>query len=334
MKVLFVTAPELNRRSMDSVLPPSGSMYLTGKLRGLGHQVDQIDLDAAFVLRGGLRSEFVEHPFIKDHQSMMRHLSGKARLPGLESLGDRLIEPVRNHGYDLIALSARRAPGTVLVAQALKRRFQVPIVVGGDTDLEPMEFMKLVPEADYCSWGMGEGPLPELLEAMEGRRALQTVRKLIANVDGRLIKRKGSETTMKDRVFADPMGLDVNPYLFQRHQFVMVPNPGARLLAPLQFIQGCPFHCSFCRVSADGIAHVHRKDPVQVAEEIHRLASLGVGDFAFLNNTLMAGRTYPRRIAAAITDTGVKVRWSDSASFNTLEEPDLDAMVASGCISL
>ncbi len=334
MKVLFVTAPELNRRSMDSILPPSASMYLTDKLRKNGHSVTQVDLDTVFVQRGELYREFVKHPFVLDHETMVKHLSGRSRRSEISSLGEQLLGAIPDDDYDLIAVSSRRAPGTALIVQSLKQRFQVPVIVGGDPDIDPMEFMSLVPEADFFGMGMGEGPLPELIDALEGRRPIRNVRKLINRVKGRLVLQEGREVTMPERGFADPIGLDINSYLFQRHQFVMVPNPGSRPLIPVQFIQGCPFHCSFCQVSAEGGSKVYRKDPEMVAKEIHHLASLGIRDFAFLNNTLMAGRTYPRRVAEAIAGTGVKLRWSDSASFQNIVEDDLDILADSGCISL
>ena len=334
MKILFVTAPELNRRSRDSVLMPAASLYLTAKLRETGHTVDQVDLDAAFVERVDLYASLTKHPFVLDHSFMTRALEAGMTDPELNKLAEQLVAPVIGDGYDLIAVSGRRAPGAAMVVRLLRRRFGVPIIVGGDVDVTPAEFMKMVPEADYFGMGMGEGPLPELVEAIEGHRALKDVRNLIFRKHGGLITIHGIDVTINERAVPDPIGLDINPYLFQQQQSVMVPNPGARLVAPIQFIQGCPFNCSFCQVAADKRSKVYRKDPEGVVDEIHRLASLGIGDFAFLNNTLFAGRTYPRKVAEAISNRGLSIRWSDSASFTNLDDSSLGALRDSGCISL
>lgn len=334
MKILFITAPELNRRSRDSVLMPAASLYLTAKLRLQGHTVDQIDLDAAFVERVDLYNELTTHPFVLDHPFMVRSLESLGLEPDLAALSEQLVAPVTGKGYDLVAVSGRRAPGTALVVKQLKQRFGVPVIVGGDVDVPMIEFMRLVQEADYFGMGMGEGPLPELVEALEGHRTLNTVRKLIYRQDGGLFTLEGREATIHERVVPDPIGLDINLYMFQQQQSMMVPNPGARLVVPIQFIQGCPFRCSFCQVAAEVRTKVHRKDPERVVDEIHRLASLGIGDFAFLNNTLFAGRTYPRKVAEAILRRGLSVHWSDSASFTNLDEASLEVLRASGCISL
>ncbi len=334
MKVLLVTAPEINRRSQDAIFPPGASAYLMAKLRSIGHTVDPVDLDALLLQDPELARQIAEHPILSDGVLLDRIISGEATDPALDGWMERLARPIRGTGYGLVAISARRMPGTLLVARYLKLRFGCPVIVGGHADCTPHEFMAHSPQADWFGMGWGEATLPAVIEHVEGRRALESVPSLLYRESGEVRSTAGDDAGIEDRPCGDLKGLDPNPYLFQRPRAQVSPNPGQRLLAPVQFIKGCPHRCSFCRVAAEHGHTMSRKDPAQVATELVRYQEQGIRDVAFFNNTLSVGHEYVQQLCREFGAAGVDVHWSDSGSFTGMTVEDIGPLRAAGCIAL
>jgi len=334
MRVLLVTAPELNRRSIDGLLPPGGSMYLAGKLRGLGHEVDQVDLDAFLAQHEEMFEELTKHPCTTDFDMVDRIVSGESRDQGLDDLIDRLVEIVGNGDYGLVGISGRRTPGTMLLTRKMRERFSVPIIVGGHLDTDPREFMEKTPQADYFGGSIGEGPLPILIKHLEGQNHSGDLYNLIIRDKDGLRISDWRDVPLTQRVPGDIRGLEVNHYLLQRPHGQLIPNPGARIVAPVQFSMGCPHNCSYCKVKVDDKQQFVIKDPGKVVDELEWWTSLGIRDFAFLNNTISVGSKFIRSLTKGIMDRGLKIRWSDSANFVGMSESDIEIMRESGCVFL
>ena len=336
MRILFLTAPEIRRRSLDALFPPGASVYLTGMLREAGHQVDPVDLDAAMFADPELTAGLTGHPSVGDSDAWRRQVVEAAPGTAEHDLADRLVASLGSPTHDLVAISARRADGAVLVARAVRERTDAPIVVGGDLDLPPEELLRLGPEIDYVATGYGEDTLPGLLRALQDGAAGRS----LPGVLGRRGAGQGTSEPLASgfarRALPDPRGLDPDAYLFLPSRGDHILNPGARLLAPLQFVQGCPFRCSFCRGCGDR-AGVHglQVDPVErVLDALERYTRLSIRDVAFFNNTLCVGRRFVHALADGIAARGLHLRWSDSATFSGLAPDDFARLRASGCVAL
>ncbi len=335
MRVLFLTAPELKRRSIDAIFPPAAALYLAGFLRERGHEVDPIDLDARVLADPELFQGLVRHPAVGDLDAWTRVVDD-LDAAGVADLAERLLEPVVDRGYDLVAISARRPEGALLLARLVATRVRAPIVVGGDVEVEPGDFLRRAPSVRFLARGHGEGVLPDLLEHLGGTRAAEQCRSLVLPREGEAFLTPSQGAPFPERALPDPRGHDVDPYLLLPTNFHQVPNPGGRLLLPLQFIHGCPFRCSFCRVPTG--THegkpFHAEEPARVVDALERYAALGVRDVAFFNNTLCVGMGYLRRFCDEIVRRGLKLRWSDSGSFNGIEPEALPMLREAGCVAL
>lgn len=335
MRCLFVSAPELKRRSIDAIFPPAAALYLTGFLREHGHEVDPFDLEARVLADPELFQGLVKHPAVASLDAWTEVVDD-LDAAGLRELAERLVEPIVDRGYDLVAVSARRPEGALLVVKLLGARFQAPIVVGGDIEVEPDDFMRRAPAVRWVARGHGEFVLPDLLEHLAGLRSVEQCQSLVIRKDGKNVDTAQSGLQFPQRALPDPRGHDVDAYLFLRTAFHQVPNPGARFLLPMQFIYGCPYRCSFCRVpnaTRNGKAF-QAEDPVRVVDALERYAALGVRDVAFFNNTLSVGMAYLRRLCDEIGRRRLHLRWSDSATFGGIDAEAMPMLREAGCVAL
>lgn len=335
MRILFVTAPELKRRSIDAIFPPAAALYLAGLLRERGHEVDPVDLDARVLDDPELFHGLVRHPAVADLDAWTAVVAD-LEAAGVRELAERLVAPVVDRGYDLVAVSARRPEGALLVAKLIGERVAAPILVGGDVEVEPDAFLRRAPAVRFLARGYGEDVFPDLLEHLAGGRPVEACRSLVLPREPEPFVTPASGARFPDRALPDPRGHDIDRYLFLPTNFHQVPNPGARLLLPLQFIHGCPYRCSFCRVpngSHQG-ASFQAEEPARVVDALASFAALGVRDVAFFNNTLCIGPRYLRQLCDDIVRRGLRLRWSDSASFNGIEPEAFPMLREAGCVAL
>ena len=123
------------------------------------------------------------------------------------------------------------------VARQVKQRHQLPIIVGGyQATMAPEETME-VEEFDALCIGDGEYTMEEYLEALEGRRALESVGGLWFKRQGEIIKNEKrphienlDDLPMPNYDLFD----DIDKYLYFLQRLYVI---GSR---------GCPYSCTFC----------------------------------------------------------------------------------------
>ena len=333
MKVLFLTAPELPRRSLSPVIPPLASLLLTSKMRRSGHEVEQRDLDVRIVQDPELLQECEAHPILTHEGDFDAYFGGTATDAVLDGIADRLLDGISLEGFGLIALSSKRPLGVRLIAKRVRERCAVPIMVGGELQNDPLGIIRSNPAIDYLVEGKGEVPLIEYLAAAERGTGLETVPCLYRRRDGEIRQNAGRSETIQDVVVPDLRGLPIAPYLLQPALLNQLANPGLRIVIPHQFIHGCPYRCVYCQVTRS--RSCEHKDPVQIVDELQWMVeSTGCHDFAFFNNTINIATKFVQELCREIIRRDLKIRWSDSATFGKASDDDLELMRASGCICL
>ena len=116
---------------------------------------------------------------------------------------------------------------------------KVPLVWGGwHPSILPKETVAS-DFVDYVIRGQGEITFFELINALEGNRALD-------DILGLTYKVKGEITSNPDRHLSDPNGFPPLPYhLIDMEKYIHASEFGARTVTYLSSI-GCPFSCGFC----------------------------------------------------------------------------------------
>lgn len=152
------------------------------------------------------------------------------------------------------------------IARLIKKEHGVPIIVGGyQPTMSPVETMA-VPEFDALCIGDGEYAMQEYLEALEGKRAMESVRGIWFRRNGEVIKNeRRPHIDDLDSLPVPNYDLfdDIDKYLYFLQRLYVL---GSR---------GCPYSCAFCAESTLQSINPGRRfrlrDPRRYAREIKAL---------------------------------------------------------------
>ncbi len=208
---------------------------------------------------------------------------------------------------DVVGISTitSTAPPSYALAEKV-RAAGIPVVLGGThTSFMTEEGLQ---HADYVIRGEGEGAVVELLEALEGKRALDSVENLSYRRDGRVIHNP-ERPMIRD--------LDVNP--IPDFQLVQGWTPGG--IVSIATSRGCPYSCTFCSVPGM-YGHAFRTHTVgHVIEELkrHRDASY----VFFADDIFTANKRRTKELLSRMIADGVTPEWGAQVRTETVDDPEL-----------
>lgn len=236
---------------------------------------------------------------------------------------DAIAARVEAFAPDLVGLHLKtlHVQPAYALARALDGRW--PLVAGGPhATVAPDE-----PLARGFTWavrGEGEETLPELADAVDGKRALDSIAGL-SFVDRGLHRHNAARPflTDLDALAAPTSALD----LFDPAWY-----GAARALPPAGLLssRGCPAACTFCANNVTGRRFRYRS-PASVAAEVALLRErFGLRAFSFFDDSFAVGRRRVAELCAALADVG-PVYWTCTAHPAHLDRDTLAAMKRAGC---
>ena len=179
---------------------------------------------------------------------------------------------------DLVGISSLFSPyfrEVLQCAEAIKKRTNCPIVIGGSHVSAMPEMMLRHPAVDWVIRGEGERALVELIKAWYSGEGLEGVQGLGYKKDGRLfLNPLGAPGSIEELPVPDLSDLAPETYEYEKR--------------PLCFIvtsRGCPYRCSFCSVHRTFPGY-HRRSAQHVFEEIRRRYQEGYRVFDFEDDNL------------------------------------------------
>jgi radical SAM superfamily enzyme YgiQ (UPF0313 family) len=205
---------------------------------------------------------------------------------------ETIVEEVAREKPDLVGIAALFAPyhrEVLRCAEAIKKRCQVPILVGGAHVSAMPETMLAHPAIDFVIQGEGEKPFVEFLKSWR-RRGTGTffLKKgacpLIPNLgykkNGEIIFNPRKENfPIETLPFPDLSDLPRDHYLFEKK--------------PLCFIitsRGCPYRCAFCSVHKTFGHRCRRRSAENILAEIRQRYGEGYRVFDFEDDNLTFDR--------------------------------------------
>lgn len=229
--------------------------------------------------------------------------------------------------FDIVALSGlcTNFPFTVRLAEHIKRRFPVPLVVGGaHATFIAKELLQTFQYIDYVIRNDGAEPLAELCSAIRDSRSVETVRGLTyRSRDGKILE----NSNFRDG--PGVLGVDPDYSVLPVEQYFAF-NPRLRL--PVLAGTGCPFNCSYCSTSLMWNRHYRVRPALVIAQEVARLAkAYGASTFSLVHDNLLFKRSFVLELCAALQN--LNVRWGASSRLEHVDddEPLLQALSRSGC---
>ena len=196
---------------------------------------------------------------------------------------DMIAEEVAKEKPDLVGIASLFAPyhrEVLHCAEAIKKRFPVPILLGGSQVSAMPEAMLVHPAIDFVIQGEGERPFVELLKILKSGKNFKKVSNLGYKKNGRVVfnPRKGN-FPIGTLPFPDLSDLPQGHYLFEKK--------------PLCFIitsRGCPYRCTFCSVHKTFGYQCRRRSAENILSEIKQRYQEGYRVFDFEDDNLTFDR--------------------------------------------
>ncbi|MEO5335365.1 MAG: B12-binding domain-containing radical SAM protein [Magnetospirillum sp. WYHS-4] len=306
MKVLFLTAPyDLMREgygSKSSVkygnLPPLGVLYMIGQLRREGHDGNLIDLST----------------FSMSY--------------------DEVVERIRQYGPDVIGISTMTpsAPHSYDLVRYLRKRFELPIVMGGvHCNSFKEQVLEDVPELDAICIGEGEFTILDMVKAFEGKMPMNEVKGMAyRDAERRIVRNEGR-----------PLIQDLDTIAFPARDVL---DHGAYRLLPLSFkrspvtsmitSRGCPYgNCSFCFEAGNAAFKYRRHSPEYVIREIQEtIIPNGIREVAFWDDIFLINHRWVREFCEGVR--GMDLTWSAYGWPRRTTKDILDMAAKAGCWSV
>jgi len=197
---------------------------------------------------------------------------------------DTIAEEVAREKPDLVGIAALFAPyhrEALRCAEAIKKRFPIPILLGGAQVSSMPETMLAHPAVDFVIRGEGERPFVELLKALKNGKGFKNVPNLGFKKRGRPVLNPREENfPIETLPFPDFSDLPKDHYLFEKK--------------PLCFIitsRGCPYRCAFCSVHKTFGHKCRRRSAENIIAEIRQRYGEGYRVFDFEDDNLTFDRT-------------------------------------------
>lgn len=218
-----------------------------------------------------------------------------------------------------------------LAGQLRERNPGLPIMTGGPhaTTLKTAMFAES-PAYDYLIVGEGEQTTPELLDALNGGRSLESVLGLCFRRGDEIVE-NGPRPYLSD--LDDLPRLPVELFHYERY----VPTPGTFIHLPnIAFLstRGCPFHCVFCNKSMFGNT-LRQMSAARMVDEIEQMRSrFRIREINFFDDTFTVNRNRVFEFCELLRERRVDVRWKCNSRVNTVTREMLFAMKKAGCFSI
>ena len=240
-----------------------------------------------------------------------------------------MVEDVRPFDYDAIVRadlvgisSITPTAGRAYEMGDQLRRQGIPVVMGGPHPTHITD--ECMEHADFVIRGEGEEALPALIDAIEGRRALDAVPNLSYHAGG-MARHNPIAPWEKDLDrWPDPdLSLVAG---FGAKSFI-----GLRRVVPLQTSRGCPYDCSFCSVTTTFGRKMRYRSVDRIVAEMNRY-DIRKTMFFIYDDNFAASPTRVRELLAGFRSLPHTPRWSAQVRADVARDDALvGEMRAAGC---
>jgi radical SAM superfamily enzyme YgiQ (UPF0313 family) len=228
---------------------------------------------------------------------------------------------------DVVGISSLFTPyyrEALEVARRVKKRLEVPVVMGGSHASAAPESLLKSPHVDYLIRGEGEKPLVELLRHLKGEAPIGRVPNLSFKKNGQVCVNPVSDNyPMDELAFPDLSDLP-------RSRYSLAGKPMTFMITS----RSCPHKCSFCSVHTT-FGHDYRRrslDDVLAEIELRHRQGYRVIDFEDDNLTYYKPtfKELCRRLTGRFPDRQMEFVAMNGISYRSLDDELLELMFAAG----
>lgn len=327
----------------SSLLPPLALGNITAYLRQRGVQIDQDDLnirvhhDNVF---SDETSKKIKDEIFLDEPRVVDYLNGN-KDPGVQREVEKIISKSDFNGYDVVLFSIpdNRNSSHILmslcVAKYLKETTNPIIIVGGIFySIDSLGYAYSDRHIDFKIFGPGESALMELLSKISDNGGdISGIKERTLHGSYHSLVKPDFDGLPLDRYRYKNLCADYSDYSEDVASIMRGFDNSSLSVFPLKFIRGCPFSCIFCTSSGDN--RMRAAAPGQAVDYIEGLRNkYGAENFFFLSDTINFSNGFMNRLCDEIIKRGLRIRWTDCARINKMNEGLLQKMRKAGCVRL
>jgi radical SAM superfamily enzyme YgiQ (UPF0313 family) len=310
MKVCLISAPTANQFDSRAVgeieasrimgeLAPVGILNLAAVLEAKGLQPEVVDLNRVY------------YSWLQDSNRQGTDFCGFA--------GDYFAR----RDFDLFGFSTvcSSYPLTLRIAAEVKRANPKSVVVlgGPQASVVDMATMRAYPWIDLVVRGEAEQTLPELVDALGGRRSLATAPGITFRRQNEIVRSPEA-----------PLVSDLDALPFPA--FHLFPDVRHCRHFPLELGRGCPFSCTFCSTNDFFRRRFRLKSPAQMIADMRRVKqTYGISSFELVHDMFTVDRKRVVEFCEALIDSKEGFIWGSSARTDCIDEELISLMARAGC---
>jgi radical SAM superfamily enzyme YgiQ (UPF0313 family) len=329
MKVLLIQPPVQDFYDTDVRLQPIGLCYLKAAVKKHIPDIDVIIKD----YHGGCGRRTVAIP--KELQYLTDYYSVADKSPfstfhqyyHFGKPFDEIEAEITEIRPDVVGISSLFTPyyREVLEAAArVKKRLNVPVIVGGSHASAVPESLLSSPNVDYVIRGEGEKPFVEFLKYLKGKHGIERVPNLAYKNHDETILNPISDNFPIEELSIPDFG-DLSPT-----SYALAGKPMTFMITS----RSCPHKCSFCSVHTTFGTDYRRRSLENVLEEIELRYQQGyrVIDFEDDNLTYYKStfKDLCRRLIARFPNREMQFVAMNGISYLSLDEELLELMFEAG----
>lgn len=301
MKVVFIQPHWFDKssksdvKSIHSITPPLGILYLAACIRRDGHKSMLID-------------------------ALAENLS-------VEQVKNRVLKAKP----DIVAMTGTtpQISSAFSVIKAIKNESDIPIILGGPhATAAPLETMRKCSEIDILVFGEGELIFPELVNAIEKGSSLEKIRGIYLRKKGD-IKFTGSQAYVDN---LDELPFPARDLLKSISIYKLAPSDVKREPSTTMVTsRGCPFKCKYCNKAVFGSKY-RFNSPEYVLDEIEYLIEkYKIREIKFWDDVFTIRKKRTEQICEEIKKRKLDLVWSCESRVDIVDYDILKKMKSAGC---
>lgn len=284
--------------------PNHGIFFIAATLLKAGYNVDALDFHAYDRYLRYKENRKIE---LEDIEAAIK--TKNARVFAISSKTVAI-----NRGFEIAKLVRKHHP-------------EAKIVFGGlHPTLYGKEMLEEHPELiDFISVGEGEQTTLELMEYLDGKRDISTVKNLV-------YKDANGKTIQNQRRHVTEVDLDSLPF----PAYELICQESSPIVPRVLSARGCPHGCAFCTITHYYDKKFKLRSPESVVDEVQYMVdNFGIEFYCLGDLTYQISRDNAHKICNLLIERGLNhVKWWCQTTVGRLNEEDLQLMKKAGCIQV
>jgi radical SAM superfamily enzyme YgiQ (UPF0313 family) len=247
------------------------------------------------------------------------------------------LDSIKEFGPDLIGITVLSRGHNMAkhLVSIIKNKFNIPIVLGGpQVSAYPIEIYKDF-KPDFCIVGEGEMTVCELIEAIQGKMNLESIKGLVYSQNG-VLKKTSPRELISNLDSISPPAWDLMSPSKYRIAPILAPAK-AFPIAPILTTRGCPYQCTFCATNVTWKRKIRRRSVKNVIDEIEMLIKrFGVREIHLSDDNFTLIRKHVEDFCNGLKERKINISWQcpNGVRVDTLDIKLLKKMKESGCYAL